>query len=196
MNTVVIGNTIQDIASSVANSKWAKSLVPTIEELNETIANNSKLSSSLHTENIQQSLANMFQGINISEEEAIKMAQTVNAKNYQKAIDDLSKSIAANTDKPVDRVIERAKTVVERELSKKVDIDLEGIGGPAKVLENKIKKYPKAYFMNPDKDVRKARIGTAVGGYAAVSIGGRYLQGGTLTTDEYGRKDIAGIPFL
>ena len=30
----------------------------------------------------------------------------------------------------------------------------------------------------------------------ALSVGGRYLQGGTLTTDQYGRKDIAGIPFL
>ena len=57
-------------------------------------------------------------------------------------------------------------------------------------------KYPQAYFKNPDKKVRNTRIGTAVGAYAALSVGGRYLQGGTLTTDQYGRKDIAGIPFL
>ena len=63
-------------------------------------------------------------------------------------------------------------------------------------IPDKIMKYPQAYFKNPDKEIRNTRIGTAVGVYTALSVGGRYLQGGTLTTDEYGRKDIAGIPFL
>ena len=94
MNGKIIGETIEDVASSISNSKWAKSIMPTVDELNKTIANNSKLSNSLHTENIQKSLSSMFQGINIPEEEAIKMAKTVNGKNYEKAIDNLSESIA------------------------------------------------------------------------------------------------------
>ena len=131
----------------------------------------------------------MFQGINIPEEEAIKMAKTVNGKNYEKAIDNLSESIAEHTDKPVDKVIQRAKTITEKELNKAIDTDMMSI-------PDKIMKYPQAYFKNPDKKIRNTRIGTAVGTYAALSVGRRYLQGGTLTTDQYGRKDIAGIPFL
>ena len=53
MNGKAIGKTIEDVASSISNSKWAKSIIPTIDELNKTIASNSKLSNSLHTENIQ-----------------------------------------------------------------------------------------------------------------------------------------------
>ena len=56
--------------------------------------------------------------------------------------------------------------------------------------------YPVAYFSNPDKHIRHTRINTAIGTYAGVAVGGRYLSGGTLTRDKYGRKDIAGIPFL
>lgn len=193
MNGKAVGETIKDIASSISNSKWAQSIIPTVEELNKTIADNSKLSSSLHTENIQKSLSSMFQGINIPEEKAIKMAKTINEKNYNKAIDDLAESIAENTDKPVDKVIARAKTITERELNKTIkasDVD-DIMSTPDKII-----KYPQAYFSNPDKKVRNTRIGTAVGAYTALSVGGRYLQGGTLTTDQYGRKNIAGIPFI
>ena len=56
MNGKAIGKTIEDVASSISNSKWAKSIIPTVNELNKTIASNSKLSSSLHTENIQKSI--------------------------------------------------------------------------------------------------------------------------------------------
>ena len=146
MNGKVIGETINDIASSISNSKWAKSIIPTVNELNKTIASNSKLSSSLHTENIQKNLSSMFQGINIPEEEAIKMAKTVNGKNYEKAIDNLAESIAEHTDKPVDKVIERAKTITEKELNKAVDVDI--MSTPDKII-----KYPQAYFKNPDKEI-------------------------------------------
>lgn len=57
-------------------------------------------------------------------------------------------------------------------------------------------EYAKAYFSNSDKDVHNARVQTAVGAYAALTVGGRYLSGGTLTRDQYGRNDIAGIPFI
>jgi len=189
MNKKAIGDTIQDIASSVANSKWGKAVVPTANELNQTISSNAKLAGSLHNENIQKSLASMFQGINIPEAEAVRMAKTVTAKNYDTAINSLSEDIAKYTDKPVDKVIERAKTVTQKEISKGVDASSMSI--PDKAL-----KYPAAYFMNPDKHIRNTRIATAVGAYAGATIGGRYLTGGTLTADSYGRKDIAGVPFL
>lgn len=60
----------------------------------------------------------------------------------------------------------------------------------------KLIETPKTYFTHPDKSTRNARILTAAGGYAAASVGARYLTGGTLTRDSYGRNDIAGIPFI
>ena len=184
-----IGSKIQDVASSVANSNWAKNMMPTVEELNETIAKNTKLSQSLYTENIQKNLATMFQGIDIPEEEALRMAKNVNAKNYEEAINNLSDDISKYTDKPVDKVIERAKAETALEISK-------GISTDTLSTTDKVLKYPQAYFMNPDKKVRNTRIATTAATYAGVAVGGRYLSGGTLTRDNYGRKDIAGVPFI
>lgn len=184
-----VGAKIQDVASSVANSKWGQTVIPTMNELNQTIAGNPKLAGSLNNENIQKSLATMFQGANIPEEEALRMAKTVKAKNYEQAIDALSDDISKYTDKPVEKVVERAKAVTEKAIKKGVDPDT--ISTPDKIL-----KYPGAYFMNPDKKIRNTRIATAAATYAGVAVGGRYLSGGTLTTDNYGRKDIAGVPFL
>lgn len=184
----VVGSKIQDVASSVANSKWAKNIIPSVNELNETIAKNEILSKSIRTENVQKNLATMFQGIDIPEEEAIRMAKGVKIKNYDEAIDNLAENISEYTDKPVDKVIERAKSVTQEEISKAID--------PSTIAGFERLKYPAAYFMNPDKKVRNTRIATAAATYAGVSVGGRYLSGGTLTRDNYGRKDIAGVPFI
>lgn len=183
-----VGSKIQDVASSMANSKWTKTMVPTIDELNQTIAGNAKLSQSIRTENMQKSLATMFQGVDIPEEEAIRMAKGIKPKNYEDAINALSDDISKYTDKPVDKVMQRAKSVTEAELSKTID--------PSAVSGLERLKYPVAYFANPDKNIRNTRIATAAATYAGVAVGGRYLSGGTLTRDNYGRKDIAGVPFI
>lgn len=184
-----IGSKIQDVASSISNSNWAKAVIPTTNELNETIAKNTKLAGSLYNENIQKNLASMFQGINIPEEEAIRMAKNVNIKNYEESIDALADNISKYTDKPVDKVIQRAKEVTNAEISRGIDPDT--IPTSSKVL-----KYPQAYFMNQDKKIKNTRIATAAAAYTGVAISGRYLSGGTLTRDNYGRKDIAGVPFV
>ena len=188
MNTKAVGQTLQDVVDSVTNSQWAKSIIPSVNELNKTIATNSKLASSLHNETIQKSLATTFQSANIPEEQAVRMAKTVNTGNYSQAIDNLSEDISKYSDKPVDKVVDRAKTVTEKTMREGVD--------PSKITGFERLKYPVAYFMNPDKSIRNARIATAAATYAGVTVGGRYLSGGTLTTDNYGRKDIAGVPFL
>ena len=56
--------------------------------------------------------------------------------------------------------------------------------------------YPKTYYSNPDKTIRNTRIAATVGTASALAVGGRYLSGGTLTRDQYGQKNIAGIPFI
>lgn len=57
-------------------------------------------------------------------------------------------------------------------------------------------RYAEAYFNNPDNKIKKQRIATVAGTYAGVAVGARYLSGGNLTHDEYGQKNIAGIPFI
>lgn len=187
MNGKAIGSTIQEVASSIAKNVYP-GRTELANELNQTIAN-SKLGNSLRNEGIQKSLASMFQGIDIPEQEALRMAKTVKASNYSDAIGALSDDISKYTDKPVDKVIERAKMVTEKEISK-------GISTDSLSIPDKIMKYPRAYFMNPDKKVQTTRIATTAAAYAGLSVGGRYLTGGTLTRDNYGRKDIAGVPFL
>lgn len=51
-----------------------------------------------------------------------------------------------------------------------------------------------AYFLEDGK--KAARIGTAVGAYAGVSMGIRSLDGGTATRNSSGERDIAGVPFF
>lgn len=187
LNTV--GAKIQDVASSVINSKWAQNVIPTTNELNKTIANNVKLSSSLQNESIQKGIATMLQGINVPETEAIKVAKGIKVSNYSDAINSLGDNISDYTDKPVDKIKERAKSIVEEEISKGIDPDMIS-------KKDKILRYPGAYFMNSDKKIRNTRYATAIGTYAGVAVGGRYLTGGTITHDSYGRKDIAGIPFI
>ena len=60
----------------------------------------------------------------------------------------------------------------------------------------KAKEYTSAYYLSPDKKTRNTRIAASVGAVSAASVGGRFLSGGTLTRDQYGQKDIAGIPFI
>jgi hypothetical protein len=54
----------------------------------------------------------------------------------------------------------------------------------------------KAYFHPQSKRVAADRLLLAGGIYAGLNVGGRVIQGGSLTRDEYGNKDIAGIPFV
>ena len=184
MNGKAIGETIEDVASSISNSKWAKSIIPSVNELNKTIASNSKLSSSLIQENVQKNIASTLNyNLKMSSEEANNISKKINIKSFEADIDKLE--LDENTSNTLKRV---TKNIIEKEQK---NVDVESMSIPDKIM-----KYPQAYFKNPDKKIRNTRIGTAVGTYAALSVGGRYLQGGTLTTDQYGRKDIAGIPFL
>lgn len=66
------------------------------------------------------------------------------------------------------------------------------------IANSVVDKYfnPKDYFTHPDAKIRRRRIGTAVGAYGAGAMVTRKLQGGTLTKNEYGERDIAGIPLI
>lgn len=52
------------------------------------------------------------------------------------------------------------------------------------------------YFNPSNKDAQFARITAAAGVYMGAATAGRVMNGGTLTQDSYGRKDLVGIPFI
>ena len=188
MNSKVIGETIEDIASSITNSKWAKSIIPSVQELNQTIAHDSKMSAKWMDEKVQDEVKFTMEKLHIPTDTIDELSQSIHANTYEKDIDSLAESLSQYTDK-----VDTTSNLMKKKAKNIID---EGLDTVTPGLYDKITKYPQAYFKNPNKEIRNTRIGTAVGGYAALSVGGRYLQGGTLTTDEYGRKDIAGIPFL
>jgi hypothetical protein len=54
----------------------------------------------------------------------------------------------------------------------------------------------KKYFATDDPSVNQKRLGVVAGGYVAATSGMRIINGGTPLTNEYGERDIAGIPFI
>lgn len=181
----------KNIAKKPAVKQYFDSIYPgktnLINELNQTIANDPKMSAKWIDERVQKRVSDTLEDL-VPKDKIEELSQTVHSATYSDDIDELAKSIGQYTDKA-----DIASKIMKDEAKEVIDNGLDNIK-PG--LYDKITKYPQAYFKNPDKKVRNARIGTAIGAYAGLTVGGRYLQGGTLTTDQYGRKDIAGIPFL
>lgn len=181
----------RNIAKKPAVKQYFDSIYPgktnLINELNQTIANDPKMSAKWMDERVQKRVSDTLEDL-VPKDKIEELSQTVHSATYSDDIDELAKSIGQYTDKA-----DIASKIMKDEAKEVIDNGLDNIK-PG--LYDKITKYPQAYFKNTDKKVRNARIGTAIGAYAGLTVGGRYLQGGTLTTDQYGRKDIAGIPFL
>ena len=55
-------------------------------------------------------------------------------------------------------------------------------------------RFAGGYF--GDKTYGGTRVKAAIGAYAGVNIGGRFLSGGGVTRNNTGERDIAGIPFI
>lgn len=196
MNTKAFGETIDDIASSIANSKWAKAIIPTTEELNETMLKNISSSKNYLDDQARAGGEYVLSAIGgVPDDKAKAIASSISSKNIEESIDAIKDEIieAVPDGKNIDKIIAGMK--------KKAALNVDAEPDLADMLSKmgkfeKYSHYPKAYFTNPDKSITNTRIGTAIGAYAGIAVGGRYLSGGTLTTDSYGRKDIAGVPFL
>lgn len=186
-----IQQTAKKVAKKPVIKQYFDSIYPgktnLINELNQTIAHDPKMSAKWMDERVQKRVSDTLEDL-VPKDKIEELSQTVHSATYSDDIDELAKSIGQYTDKA-----DIASKIMKDEAKEVIDNGLDNIK-PG--LYDKITKYPQAYFKNPDKKVRNTRIGTAIGAYAGLTVGGRYLQGGTLTTDQYGRKDIAGIPFL
>lgn len=200
MNTATVGQKVDDILDSVVSSDFIRRLKPTMDELNNTMAQMAEsnklwkataMRGADASENINRVVNDYADRLFAGNGEMQSVAHKISTGNMDASFQQLHNLAGsdANLDAKVsafEKKIRQAGTVHINPGNVKADI-----GGINYALN-----MPKAYFSHPDKQVRSTRINTAIGAYAAATVGTRIMSGGNLTTDSYGRKDIAGVPFI
>lgn len=208
MNTKAVGTTVQEVVDSIASSNFAKNLIPSTNEIDSTLAgmaskgkyfkitNDGITSAATSTKSVQYIKDGVERYVNSSSADAQTAAQAkklisgINVSNAEDILSQLEKL------SPEDQVLSRHMARARQQFSKEDPINAGNVKYKMGGIVNYYANMPVAYFNNPDKTIRDSRIKTAIGGYATLAIGGRIMSGGSLTADSYGRKDIAGVPFL
>lgn len=199
---------IGEIAKQFSSSQFFKNVVPTSEEfgkeLNNYINSNQKIKTSYiqgeldgavrraierplakmgvsaeEIKNIEGQLSNALNGTDYSDEALDSLAEIMKKHNIEGQKFEAFKKNASNNIK--------AAMNASHDFDIKPSV-IEGVYHP--------KTYASTYFNNPDQTIKKQRIAAVAGTYAGIAVGARALSGGNLTHDEYGQKNIAGIPFI
>ena len=195
------------VAEAISGSKMKenniyKTIIPGKKQLTEEVATRMSDKTIINSAGIKDDINILLKdyidaGINISDDVSNAFKTFEKSKLDDNAIQELEKAL--RKDKTfsdldiVDETMGDIKSYVGKyKSSKKVTTD------DVQNLKwyQKAKEYTSAYYLSPDKKTRNTRIAATVGTASALAVGGRYLSGGTLTTDRYGQKDIAGIPFI
>ena len=129
---------------------------------------------------LKKEVANTLKDTDYSEEAIEKLRSVMTEKGYTDEIFDKFKAKSA---KSASDILKTSKPDYNMEATL-----IEGMQHP--------KIYASTYFNNPDKTIKQQRIAAVAGTYIGVNAGARLLSGGNLTHDEYGQKNIAGIPFI
>lgn len=200
-------NGINQVAESIAGAEYWSKVAPGMkqlqQEVGERIAKNSnKPNAELFSQDKIETAANF-----VAKTLRKVQGKEISGIDFDEDVQYFAEKIKSATD--IDAIFEKNKHLFgDEDWNKFADVAKKKLGQPEVTprspkdaydqssILTRLVETPKAYFTNPDKDVRKARITAAAGGYAAVAVGGRYLSGGTLTRDSYGRNDIAGVPFI
>lgn len=191
---------INEIAEGLAGSAYWQKVMPGFkqlqQEVGESVMRAGKVGNEMsNASSISRAMAQMFmslQGKTVTEEEVKALSNKISSKLHNEA--DIEKLFKENAHLFGDKDYSAQLNAVKNR-AKYTNATPMGSYKNLSTLQ-KIKEVPKAYFTNPDKNIRNTRIKTAVGAYAGAAIGSRYLSGGSLTKDAYGRNDIAGIPFI
>lgn len=220
-----VTNTIMDIAESIASSdnKFLRDLYPgkfaLTNELNKGIAKRVANKQPVIADVIDEKVDTINKAINSSlkgKEKVVNkikqdVANELDTKHItRKNIESKLENVLSNIDESnlskedkekISSLAKGAKDWMgDVPKAKKKDIlnRLEEINGGTD-LENKLEYYTDGiltYFNNIDKEVNQHRLIAGMGAYEATAIITRHLNGGNATTDPYGRKNIAGIPFM
>lgn len=189
--------------SKIKESSLYKTIIPGKTQLTEEVASRMSGKTIINSAGIKANIDNKLlndyidAGINISDDVSNAFEAFEKSKLDDNAIQELEKAL--RKDKTfsdldiVDETMGDIKSYIGKYKSSKTVTtdDVQNLK-----WYQKAKEYSSAYYLNPDKKTRNTRIAASVGTVSAVSVGGRFLSGGTLTRDQYGQKDIAGIPFI
>lgn len=173
----------EDIAGSEAFKKYYKRIIPgSVDFASETAESFAKRASA---KTAAASASNMVGGL--SDEVRTALAKARSTADIEKI------ATTHNLDKDVANAVKEA-------FSDNVDQLRQSVNYAQRFAKEKpltrAAESTIAYFTNPDKATRNTRIAAVAGTYGVAAIGARYMNGGTLTRDQYGRSDIAGIPFI
>ena len=189
--------------SKITESNIYKTIIPGKKQLTEEVATRMSGKTIINSASIKSDIDNKLlkdyidAGINISDDVSNAFKTFEKSKLDDNAIQELEKALRKD------------KTFSDLDIVDETMGDIKSYVGKYKSSKNvttddvqnlkwyqKAKEYTSAYYLNPDKKTRNTRIAASVGAVSAASVGGRFLSGGTLTRDQYGQKDIAGIPFI
>lgn len=180
MNAKTIGNAISDTLNSFMGSDFTKNVKITVAQLNENMAD-------LARRNKLKGVP--FIGKNI-EQTTIDDVAEMGAKLKAAGVTGSGNKNFGQFRKMFEEAAEDAPDIVD--LSSATGSNIKEKIGAVNYFAN----IPKAYLNTPNAKVKNDRITAMVGGYAGAAVGMRVLRGGTITHNEYGQQDIAGIPFV
>ena len=188
--------------SKIKESNIYKTIIPGKKQLTEEVATRMSDKTIINSAGIKDDINILLKdyldaGINISDDVSNAFKTFEKSKLDDNAIQELEKAL--RKDKAfsdldiVDETMSDIKSYVGKYKSSKnvTTDDVQNLK-----WYQKAKEYTSAYYLSPDKKTRNTRIAATIGTASALAVGGRYLSGGTLTTDRYGQKNIAGIPFI
>lgn len=221
MNQKIVGKTAQEVVDNLTPSakSWISKIIPVKGEIEDNLARLAHEGKLLRTPfknaskgdvraiiNNMDEAQNYFKGVadNLFTEQEGKKITSLLTTITPDNMDDVFKQINSVAGENAEK-LERIGWLRE-DIQDNLNKILHSNGGKMKDMTggidttvtgfNKIINAPRAYFDVTDPAKKKARITTAAVGYAGVAVGGRYLSGGTLTRDNYGQRDIAGVPFI
>ena len=187
--------------SKIKESNIYKTIIPDKKQLTEEVAarmsGKTIINSAGIKEEIDSEILEKYQmmGVDITENISKAFEDFSKSNLDDKAFNELNEALKKDSifSSGADSVIDLTKDISKKYKSSKnvTTDDVQNLK-----WYQKAKEYTSAYYLSPDKKTRNTRIAATVGTASALAVGGRYLSGGTLTTDRYGQKNIAGIPFI
>ena len=208
----------------IPGKSFIKTLVPTADSIGETLVEQArkkalKKGTGQLTEELMQSAVAYADMIKLENGKIFKhrtnfveAAKGINSSNLDQSMEKMGGILrkAKYSDEQVSKVIAQARESAENSIesleeaargvnrSNVAGFYMNGPDGEPTILGalNYVGANANAYFNPGDKMISRNRKFGAAGAYVAGTAGMRYLQGGTLTKDEYGESNIVGVPFI
>lgn len=217
-NEVLEGGTktIKEWASKISSSKFFNDVIPGkagfAQELSASISSNQKVKATFIQEGLAGRIENIAEvafpklGVAADKVDTVtkEIVDTLKGTDYSReAVDTIAKVMEKNNidinSEAGSKTFGTFKDMLAKGLQEVIDeanVTVDPVDVSLRRFRERPLTYMSTYLNNPDKKVKHNRIAAIAGTYAGVAVGARYLSGGSITRDEYGQRDIAGIPFI